>query len=155
MAKPVLPVERLDINRTSSINSLVAPTVSRTFLPCNGFGRMPHSTQSRILSRLASLPFPSSSQASLPTSGSIITTPLFFNFSMFSCTAGFCHISTLQAGASISKPLWANTQLVRRLSAMPLAILERVFTLHGAIKKRSHQRGSVMCKKGSSSSQSE
>jgi hypothetical protein len=38
---------------------------------------------------------------------------------------------------------------------MPLAILERVFTLHGAIKKRSHQRGSVMCKKGSSSSQSE
>ena len=78
-----------------------------------------------------------SSPVSLPTAGSMTTTPLDLRVSMFEIVAGWNHISVCIAGATTTFALVANRTFKSRSSAIPAAYLAKNAAVAGATTIRS------------------
>jgi hypothetical protein len=102
-AKPILPDDLFEINRTGSISSRVAPTVMRNRSPAKSFDRPElasiSSTALTIHSGSLSRPGPIVPHAISPASGSTKWTPSARSWRKFRCVAGCSHMVVFIAGA--------------------------------------------------------
>ena len=144
-AAPICPLDRLVMPRTGSMASKVAPSVINTRLPDRLFSV--HKSGNRSASSAASgiRPVPVSPQACSPSAGGKTVMPSASSCAMLRWLAGLPHISTFMAGATANGHLRAAARLVKRLSAMPLAIFASVLAEAGAIRKTSASRVRLMC----------
>ena len=90
-------------------------------------------------------PAPSSPQASIPLSGPIIRTPRSFSTFTLFCVAGAVHIPVFIAGATRIWAFVASSVVESISSAIPDAILARMFAVAGATTKISASLARATC----------
>ena len=91
----------------------------------------------KISSGSSILPFPTSAEASSPSPGSMMPTPLRRSVSRFSCVAGWAYMSKSMAGATMTGAFIERYVVRSILSAMPCAIFANVDADAGAMSMRS------------------
>src|SRR4030042_646165 len=144
MAYPIFPDDLFDINLTGSRYSLVGPAVTRIFSFTRSF-RLREDFTASIISGISDiLPIPSSPHARLPFSGPTWITPRDKRHFKFSWKKGFSYILQFIEGARTTLPANERRQVVRRLSAIPLANFPMVFAVAGATTMMSAWAGKVI-----------
>jgi hypothetical protein len=144
-AKPILPELELVITRTGSIGSSVGPAVTTTRLPSSALGAKKAWIRSNSSSASSMRPRPVSPQACSPAAGPANSTPSPRRAAALRCVAGFDHISTFIAGASMSGQRRARHSVLSRSSARPCASLPMKSALAGATTISSRSRDSSIC----------
>ena len=144
-AIPIRPLERLPMKRTGSIGSRVPPAVTRTRSPSQG--RLPAgsaaSTRASSCSGSGRRPRPySPREASLPSSGSITSTPRSRSVARFAWVAASAYMRSFIAGARSRGAVQARKEVVSIESAAPAASLEIVLAEAGATRKASQRPAS-------------
>ena len=146
------PLERLPMKRTGSIGSRVPPAVTSTRRPSQG--RSPPGSLASIRSSSRSgagrRPRPCSPrEASLPSSGSIVSTPRSLSVARFACVAASAYMRSFMAGATRRGAAQARKEVVSIESAIPPASLAIVLAEAGATSMRSQLAASSRCPIGS------
>ena len=104
-----------------------------------------------ISSSLGNLPLPVYPSANIPVSGDIIFTPSFIKVCIFLLVALFNNIFSFIAGTTNFGVSIANSVVVIKSSAIPLAIFAIMFAVAGIIKVKSAQSANSICGIGLSS----
>ena len=145
-AKPIFPLESLVRKRTGSSRSRVAPAVTSTFSPARSFSPARISPIFSTISAGSLIrPAPSSPQARMPVPGPTNRTPRFRRVSTFCRVASAVHMPVFMAGATSTGAFVASTVVLSMSSAMPQAILARIFAVAGAITNTSASLASATC----------
>ena len=141
------------MKRTGSMASWVPPAVTITRSPPRGRpGRSSAHAAAAMSSTGASLPEPTSPQASRPLSGPTSSTPRPIRRATFSRVTSAVHMPVFMAGATRMGAFVASKVVDRRSSAMPAAIFAMTFAVAGATSTRSASWASEMWWIGSSGS---
>ncbi len=132
--------------RTASNGSRVGPAVTTTVLPARpGPGQAKRSTSSAITRTSASLPYPTSPHAVVPSSGGTTTYPSSRSVETFRCTSALSHILGFIAGATRRPHSTASATVVKASSARPAASFARTLAVAGATANASAPRAVSKC----------
>ena len=93
----------------------------------------------------SSLPAPLSPQARWPVAGATMRTPREASTERLCCVAGFSHMPVFMAGATSTGARVASTVVESMSSAIPQAILARMFAVAGAMRNKSARLASATC----------
>ena len=137
-AAPIRPDERLPMNLTGSIASLVPPAVTKTLTPRKSDLPPAESSSAKSSRGSINLPLPASPwDASCPSPGSRTVIPRSLSVATFATVAGFSHIRLFIAGATRTLQLAARTAAETSSSLLPAATREIKFAVAGATTKTS------------------
>src|SRR5579883_1029285 len=95
--------------------------------------------------RFRQTPLPIMPQARYPLSGETMRTPRPSSSARFACVAGWFHIFTFIAGATITGAVVARYIVVRKSSAIPCANLARMLAVAGATTSASVEVAASIC----------